>query len=64
VFQLDPVYVLLALGGRDRSHYVTITPGPSSPKFHDDRGNLWDRARAATRGIRTRAWPEADELTS
>ena len=24
----------------DRSHCVTITPGPSSPKFHDDRGNL------------------------
>ena len=27
-------------GGRDRSHCVTITPGPSSPKFHGDRGNL------------------------
>src|SRR6516165_9553782 len=27
-------------GGRDRSHCVTITPGPSSPKFHDGRGNL------------------------
>ena len=27
-------------GGRDHSHYVTITPGPSSPKFHGDRGNL------------------------
>ena len=26
-------------GGRDRSHCVTITPGPSSPKFHGDRGN-------------------------
>ena len=24
----------------DRSHCVTITPGPSSPKFHDNRGNL------------------------
>ena len=27
-------------GGRHRSHCVTITPGPSSPKFHDDRDNL------------------------
>ena len=27
-------------GGRDRSHCVTITPGPPSPKFHGDRGNL------------------------
>ncbi len=27
-------------GGRDRSHCVTITPGPSSPKFHGRRGNL------------------------
>ena len=27
-------------GGRDRSHCVTITPGPPSSKFHDDRGNL------------------------
>jgi hypothetical protein len=27
-------------GGRDRSHYVTTTPGPSSPKFHGDRGKL------------------------
>ena len=27
-------------GGRDRSHYVTITPGPPSPNFHDERGNL------------------------
>jgi hypothetical protein len=27
-------------GGRDRSQRVTITPGPSSPKFHDARGNL------------------------
>jgi len=26
-------------GGRDRSHCVTITPGPSARKFHD-RGNL------------------------
>jgi hypothetical protein len=26
-------------GGRDHSHCVTITPGPPSPKFHDDRGN-------------------------
>ncbi len=30
-------------GGRDRSHCVTITPGPSSPKFHDGRGNLQKR---------------------
>jgi transposase-like protein len=28
-------------GGRHRSHYVTITPGPPSPKFHGDRGNLY-----------------------
>src|ERR1019366_1626251 len=27
-------------GGRDRSHYVTITPGSPSPKFHGKRGNL------------------------
>ena len=27
-------------GGRDRSHCVTITPGPPSSKFHDKRGNL------------------------
>jgi hypothetical protein len=27
-------------GGRDRSHYVTTTTGPSSTKFHDRRGNL------------------------
>ena len=27
-------------GGRDPSHCVTITPGPPSPKFHGDRGNL------------------------
>ena len=24
-------------GGRDRSHCVTTTPGPPSPKFHGDR---------------------------
>jgi site-specific DNA recombinase len=27
-------------GSRHPSHCVTITPGPSSPKFHDGRGNL------------------------
>ena len=26
-------------GGRDRSHCVTITPGPPSPKFHDGLGS-------------------------
>jgi hypothetical protein len=26
--------------GRDCRRYVTITPGPSSPKFQGDRGNL------------------------
>src|SRR6185437_7308124 len=27
-------------GGHDRSNCVTITPGPSSPKFHAGRDNL------------------------
>ena len=27
-------------GGHNRSHCGAITPGPSSPKFHDRRGNL------------------------
>jgi hypothetical protein len=27
-------------GGRDRSHCVTMTPGPPSPKVHDGRGDL------------------------
>ena len=27
-------------GGRHPSHYVTIPPGPPSPKFHGERGNL------------------------
>lgn len=34
-------------GGHKRSHYVTITPGPSSPKFHGERGNLHGRCRGA-----------------
>jgi hypothetical protein len=38
-------------GGCRRSHYVTITPGPPSPKFHVGRGNL-ARGRASLRRLR------------
>ena len=41
-------------GGRDRSHCVTITPGPPSPKFHGDRGNL-DTAKLAPKDRRSKA---------
>ena len=49
-------------GGRDRSHCVTITPGPPSPKFHDERDNLdsggssssWSRKSAGFRSQRQR----------
>ena len=37
-------------GGRHRSHRVTITPGPPSPKFHGDRGNLLTRPCAVFGG--------------
>jgi 3'-5' exoribonuclease len=39
-------------GGRDRSHYVTITPGPPSPKFHGERGNLLRQTRTGSHFIR------------
>jgi putative transposase len=40
-------------GGRDRSHYVTITPGSPSPKFYGERGNL-GLSSYRTSGLRLR----------
>ena len=35
-------------GGHHRSNYVTITPGPPSPKFHTGGGNLHEHSRSAS----------------